>query len=61
MVKDTMAVRDINELKGHGGSTVHGIFISTGRAAVHGPTKGRITAVDHLINIFHSVFLGWRV
>ena len=30
--KDTMAVRDINKFKGHRGSTIHGIFISTGRA-----------------------------
>ena len=71
-----MAVRDINEFKGHGGSTVHGIFISTGRTetavaaerdkfqlaagrtAVHGPTKGRITAVDQLIDIFHLSYSG---
>ena len=72
--KDAMAVRDINKFKGHGGSAVHGIFISTGRTetavaaerdkfelpagrtAVHGPAKGRIPAVDHLINIFHFSF-----
>ena len=46
-----MAVRDINEFKGYGGSTVHGIVISAGRTAIHGLAKGRITAVDHLINI----------
>ena len=30
--KNTMSVDDINQLKGHGGSTLHGIKISTGRA-----------------------------
>ena len=71
-----MAVRDINEFKGHRGSTVHGIFISTGRAetavaaerdkfqltagraAIHGPAKGRIATIDHLIDIFHFSFSG---
>ena len=41
--KDTMAVRDINKFKGHRGSTIHGIFISTGRAetAVGLPQEGQ--------------------
>lgn len=30
--KDTMAVFDINQLKGHGSSTFHRIFVSAGRA-----------------------------
>jgi hypothetical protein len=30
--KNTMAVGDINQLKGHGGSALHGVEISTGRA-----------------------------
>ena len=30
--KDTMAVRDIDEFKGHGGRAFHSIFISTSRA-----------------------------
>ena len=30
--------------------------LSAGRTAVHGPAKGRIPAVDHLINIFHFSF-----
>ena len=69
--KDTMAVWDIDELKGHGGSAFHGIFdaagrteaavaaerdkllLTAGRAAVHGTAKGRITAVDHLIDILY--------
>ena len=77
--KDTMAVRDINKFKGHRGSTIHGIFISTGRAetavaaerdkfqltagraAIHGPAKGRIATIDHLSIFSTSVFLGWRV
>ncbi len=30
--EDTMAVDDIDELKGHRGGTLHGIEVSTGRA-----------------------------
>ena len=30
--KDTMSVGDIDELKGHGGSTFHGILVATGGA-----------------------------
>lgn len=74
--KDTMAVGDINEFKGHRGSAFHSIFISARRAetavaternkfeltavrtAVHGTAKGRISAVDHLINVFHLSFSG---
>lgn len=29
--KDTMAVLDMNQFKGHAGGTFHGIFIATGR------------------------------
>lgn len=32
--KDTMAVPDIDEFKRHGGRTLHGIFIATGRTEV---------------------------
>ena len=31
MVKNAMTVSDINELKGHRGSAIHGIFITAGR------------------------------
>ena len=34
--------------------------LSAGRTAVHGPAKGRIPAVDHLINIFHLSFSGMK-
>ena len=30
--KNAMTVSDINELKGHRGSAIHGIFITAGRA-----------------------------
>lgn len=30
--KDAVTVLNLNQLKGHGGSAIHGIFISTGRA-----------------------------
>ena len=65
--KNAMTVSDINELKGHRGSAIHGIFITAGRAetavtternkleisAVDTATIRRITTVDHLIDIFH--------
>ena len=34
--------------------------VSTVRTTVHGATKGRITAVDHLIDIFHLGFSGMK-
>ena len=30
--KDTMSVSDVDELEGHGGSAIHGIFVATGGA-----------------------------
>lgn len=36
--KNAMTVSDINELKGHRGSAIHGIFITAGRAVIS-PTK----------------------
>ena len=48
--KDTMAVRDINKFKGHRGSTIHGIFISTGRGrngCGSGKDKFQLTAEGH--------------
>lgn len=73
--KDTVPVRDIKEFKGHGGNTLHGIKISTGRAeaegnkfkfttartAVHAPAKRRITAVDHFIHVFNIRITGCKV
>lgn len=38
--KDTMAVEDINELKGHGGSAFHGIFVTAGRTETAVAAKG---------------------
>ena len=54
--KNAMTVSDINELKGHRGSAIHGIFITAGRAETTVTTEGNkleISAVDHLIDIFH--------
>ena len=68
--EDTVPVDAVDELKGHGGSALHGVQVPTGGAeaavaaernefqfaavgtAIHCTTKGRIAAVDHLINIF---------
>ena len=38
--KDTMAMWDINELKGHGGSAFHGIFVTAGRTEAAVAAKG---------------------
>ena len=38
--KNAMTVSDINELKGHRGSAIHGIFITAGRAETAMATKG---------------------
>ena len=69
--KNTMTVGDIDQLKGHGCSALHGVEISTGRAeaavaaernkfqlstvgaAIHGPAKRRVTAVDHFIHVLY--------
>ena len=69
--KNTMTVGDIEQLKGHGSSTLHCVGISAGRAeaamaakrnkfelstegtAIHSPTKGRVTTVDHFIHVFY--------
>ena len=54
--KNAMTVSDINELKEHRGSAFHGIFITAGRAETTVTTEGNkleISAVDHLIDIFH--------
>ena len=69
--ENTVAVRGIDEFKGHGGSALHGIKVAAGRTeaavaaerdkfqlsavgtAVHGTARGRVTTVDHFINIFH--------
>ena len=51
--KDTMAVFDINQLKGHRGSAIHGIFITAGRAETAVTTernKLEISAVDTAIH-----------
>ena len=37
--KNAMTVSDINELKGHRGSAIHGIFITAGRAETAVATK----------------------
>ena len=68
--EDTVPVDAADELKGHGGSALHGVQVPTGGAeaavaaernefqfaavgtAIHCTTKGRIAAVDHLLNIF---------
>lgn len=52
--EDAVPVGDINELEGHGGSSVNGIFNTTGRAAVHGAAKGRVSTVDHFFNILDN-------
>ena len=49
-------LRDFNEFKGHRGSAIHGIFITAGSAETTVTTEGNkleISAVDHLIDIFH--------
>ena len=69
--KNTMTMLSMNQFKGHTGSALHGIFVSTGRTepavtternkfkfatvwtGIHGAAEGRVTAVDHFINIFH--------
>ena len=69
--KNTMTVGDIEQLKGHGSSTLHCVGISAGRAeaamaakrnkfelstegtAIHSPTKGRVTTVDHFIHVVY--------
>ena len=69
--KNTMTVGDIEQLKGHGSSTLHCVEIPAGRAeaamaakrnkfelstegtAIHSPTKGRVTTVDHFIHVFY--------
>ena len=43
--KDTMAVGDVNELKGHRGSAIHSIFVPTGR------TKAAVTAKRNKLEI----------
>ena len=70
--KNTMTVGDIEQLKGHGSSTLHCVGISAGRAeaamaakrnkfelstegtAIHSPTKGRVTTVDHFIYVVNN-------
>lgn len=70
--EDAVPVGGINELEGHGGSSVNGIFNTTGRteaavaaegdkfkratgrAAVHGAAKGRVSTVDHFFNILDN-------
>ena len=70
--KNTMTVGDIEQLKGHGSSTLHCVEISAGRAesamaakrnkfelstegtAIHSPTKGRVTTVDHFIYVVNN-------
>ena len=76
--KDKMSVSTTNQFKGHGSSSVVGIFRTTGRtklrmttkrnklegstmgAAIHGTAIRRITAVDHLIDIFHFRISGMK-
>lgn len=76
--KDAVPVRDINEFKGHGSSSVNGIFDAagwaetavaaerykferaTGRASVHGTTKGRIPAMNHFFNILDNSLPGMK-
>ncbi len=76
--KNTMPVRDTDQLKGHTGSALHGVFVSAGGAkaavtaernkfklsavgaAIHGSAKGRVTTVDHLIDIFHLSIRGMK-
>lgn len=51
--KNAMTVSDINELKGHRGSAIHGIFITAGRAETAVTTernKLEISAVDTAIH-----------
>lgn len=74
--KNAVSMRNINELKGHGGRSVDGIFDpagwaktavaterykfehATGRASVHGTTKGWIPAMNHFFNILDNS-LSW--
>jgi hypothetical protein len=72
--ENAMPVRNINQLEGHSGGTIHGILVSAVRTeatvtaegnefklaafrtAVHGTTIGRVTTINHLLDIFnHSV------
>ncbi len=51
--KNTMTVSDINQLKGHRGSAIHGIFITAGRAETAVTTernKLKISAVETAIH-----------
>ena len=49
---ETMTVLDVKYFEGHRGSAVDGIFCATGRTAVHGTTKGRVTTVNYTVDIF---------
>ena len=51
--KNAMTVSDINELKGHRGSAVNGVFIAAGRAKTTFASKGdkfKITAVSTTVH-----------
>ena len=59
--KNAMTVSDINELKGHRGSAIHGIFITAGRAETAVTTernKLEISAVDTAI---HGTTERWKL
>ena len=49
---ETMTVLDVKHFEGQRGSAVDGIFCATGRTAVHGTTKGRVTTVNYTVDIF---------
>lgn len=76
--KNAVPVRDINEFKGHGSSSVDGVFDTacgtetavaserhkferaTGRASVHGTTKGRVPTMNHFFNILDNGLSGMK-
>lgn len=56
--KNAMTVSDINELKGHRGSAIHGIFITAGRAETAVTTKRYEFIVTTFITDVHCATEG---
>ena len=56
--EDTMPVGDINKLKGHRGSALHGILIATGRAETAMTAKGDKLELSAFGTAVHSTTVG---
>ena len=67
-----MTMSGINQFKGHRGSAIDGVHVTTSSAettmatewnkfkvsafgaTIHSATKGRVTTINHLINVFYN-------